>query len=471
MKKYTEFFTGIVFLSILLVCSACTDEYETNNGGMKGGCEGVPFTIRAIVADFEELSHAGKSSTRTSVKDEHLKMEFVDGDSIGVFAIKDGAIMDDIDNAKLVYNRSSGSWNPVGNGTLYWYDGVSYVAYYPYRRNITIDVSKGMDGAIASLTGNEKLQPSKDQSTTEKHIVSDLLIATGVPAIDNSSGIILSLQFQHQFALLVLQPQVYVGCFAPEKAGFVYHMESRVLGTDSVAINVSLNGITPYQIDSLKYCAIVPPQANARVTGNYTTTNGRDDTNIKINYSGSSITLVSGKCYTLKVISPVPGKGSIERKLYPGDFIFQNEIDRRIEVHPGNGMLEEDGKIYDYKNAIGMVITCDPERMTDKKCNEKGWNHAYVMMLDSLKEGNWGPVDLIEVGIDTISIADVKSKHDFSRIKNNMNGYSETLQILANHESDASFVSDCRAFYLVKTYNTAIRYRMGLNAVRGFCQV
>lgn len=37
MKKYTEFFTGIVFLSILLVCSACTDEYETNNGGMKGG--------------------------------------------------------------------------------------------------------------------------------------------------------------------------------------------------------------------------------------------------------------------------------------------------------------------------------------------------------------------------------------------------------------------------------------------------
>lgn len=48
------------------------------------GCEGVPFTIRAIVADFEELSHAGKSSTRTSVKDEHLKMEFVDGDSIGV---------------------------------------------------------------------------------------------------------------------------------------------------------------------------------------------------------------------------------------------------------------------------------------------------------------------------------------------------------------------------------------------------
>ena len=371
MKRYMKFFTGIVFGGILLVCSACTDEYEANNGGMKECCEGVPFTVRAIVADFEELSNAGKSSTRTSVRDEHFKMEFVDGDSIGVFAIKDGAIMDNIDNAKLVYNMSSGSWNPVGNGTLYWYDGVSYVAYYPYRKNITIDLSKGMDGAIASLTGNEKLQPAKDQSTTEKHIASDLLVATGVPAIDNSSGIILNLLFQHQFALLVLQPQVYVGCFAPEKAGFVYHRESRVLGTDSAAINVSLNGITPYQIDSLKYCAIVPPQANARVTGNYMTTDGRDDTNVKINYSGSSISFTSGKCYTLKVISPVPGKGSIERKLYPGDFVFQNEIDKRIEVHPGNGKLEEDGKIYDYENAIGMVITCDPERMTDERCNKK----------------------------------------------------------------------------------------------------
>ena len=45
-------------------------------------------------------------------------MEFVDGDSIGVFAIKGRCYNGYIDNAKLVYNMSSGSWNPVGNGTL-----------------------------------------------------------------------------------------------------------------------------------------------------------------------------------------------------------------------------------------------------------------------------------------------------------------------------------------------------------------
>lgn len=43
-----------------------------------------------------------------------------------------------------------------------------------------------------------------------------------------------------------------------------------------------------------------------------------------------------------------------------------------------------------------------------------------------------------------------------------MNGYSETLQMLANHEGDASFVSDCRAFYLVKTYNNSNKVPDGI---------
>lgn len=234
-------FTGIIFWSILLICSACTDENETNNGKRTDCYNGTPLTVRATATGFENVPGSEKPSTRASVTDEHLKTEFVDGDSIGIFSIKDGTIVDDINNIPLVYNVSNDSWNPVENSkTLYWYDGASYIAYYPYRKNITLDVSKDTDEAIASLTRNEKLQPSKDQSTKEKHTVSDLLIATGVPTTGNSSGIILNLQFKHQFTLLVLQPQAYIGCFAPENAGFVYHKESRILGTDSAAINVNL---------------------------------------------------------------------------------------------------------------------------------------------------------------------------------------------------------------------------------------
>ena len=447
-------FTGIIFWSILLICSACTDENETNNGKRTDCYNGTPLTVRATATGFENVPGSEKPSTRASVTDEHLKTEFVDGDSIGIFSIKDGTIVDDINNIPLVYNVSNDSWNPVENSkTLYWYDGASYIAYYPYRKNITLDVSKDTDEAIASLTRNEKLQPSKDQSTKEKHTVSDLLIATGVPTTGNSSGIILNLQFKHQFTLLVLQPQAYIGCFAPDNAGFVYHKESRILGTDSAAINVNLNGITPYQIDSVKFCAIVPSQKNARITGSYVTADGRNNTNTKINYSGSSITFASGKCYTLKVISPVPGKGSTERKLYPGDFVFQNETEKRIEIHPGDGMLEENGKIYDYQNAIGMVITCDSKKMTDVKCNENGWNHAYVMGFENLGTGRWGGMERIEEGITPMTKDD--------EIEKNMNGYSETEQMLKNYTANVQ--GSYSAFESIRKYRNSNKIPDGLN--------
>mgnify|MGYP000282021428 FL=1 len=37
-----------------------------------------------------------------------------------------------------------------------------------------------------------------------------------------------------------------------------------------------------------------------------------------------------------------------------------------------------------------MVITCDPEKMTDPECNKKGWTHAYVMGLENIGVAKWG---------------------------------------------------------------------------------
>lgn len=449
-------FTVIIFWGILLLCSACSNENETNNGRRTDRNNGVPLTIQAIVTDFENFPDFSKPSTRTSVKDKHLKTEFTVGDSIGLFAVKNGITVDNVENIPLVYNPSNNSWDLTNDKTLYWYDGVSYIAYYPYRENITIDnASKDTDAIITSLTGNEKLQPAKDQSTLEKHTASDLMIATSTPNASTSSQIILNLQFKHLFTLLVVQPQAYVGCFPPENAGFVYHQESRILGTDSAATNVNLNDITPYQIDSLKYCAIVPPRKDAKIFGNYTTINGRNEINteVRVNYTGSSITFASGKSYTLKVISPVPGKGSTERKLYPGDFVFQNTTEQRIEVHPGDGLLEENEKIFDYQNAIGMVITCDPDKMTDSLCNKEGWNHAYVMGLKNLGTGRWGRWERQEEKITSMT-------KDYKDFEMNMNGYSETEQMLKNYEMDVP--DSCRAFTLIKEYRIKEKTPEGL---------
>lgn len=434
---------GIFFWSLLLICSACTDENETKKEDKSDLYDGVPLMIRTQVTEFESSSGSGKSSTRALVKDKHLKTEFADNDCIGIFAIKNNAIVDNVSNTPLVYDATSGSWLPSENGEmLYWYEGVSYIAYYPYKKDITIDASQDTQKIIASLRENVNLQPATDQSTMEKHCDSDLMIAVGTPEVGSSSQIFLNLQFQHQFTLLVVHPQAYVGCYAPKNAGFVYHQESRILGTDSAAVSVNLNGIIAYQMDSMKYCAIVPPQTSAKITGNYITFNDKDKKETKISYSGSTTTFSSGKCYTLKVNSPVPGKGSTERKLYPGDFVFQNVDRNRIEVHPGNGLLEEDGEIWDSENAIGMVITCDPKKMTDEECNKHGWNHAYVMGLANLGPGRWGKKETLEPGMISMTIKD--------SVENNMNGYSETEQMLINCAGDIS--NDYKAFQLINKY-------------------
>ncbi|WP_308755824.1 fimbrillin family protein [uncultured Bacteroides sp.] len=416
-------FTAIIFWSILLVCSACTDDNDTDTGKGTDYPDGMPLTVRATTTGFETPSGSGQPSTRASAADKHLHPEFADNDKIGIFAVKDGAILNDIDNIPLVYKAADNSWNPVEGGkTLYWYSGVNYITYYPYKENIAIDPSLSTDEIVASLTKNDKLQPAKDQSAMKEYAASDLMIATGTPDTSNPSQVVLNLQFKHQFTLLVVHPQTYIGCYAPKDAGFVYHQESRILDTDSLAGSVSLNGVTPYQVDSMRYCAIVLPQENAKISGNYTTTHGVSNEQKKINYSGSSTAFASGKCYTLKVISPIPGKGSTERKLYPGDFVFQNETDKRIEVHPGNSSLDENGKIYDYQNAIGMVITCSPDRMTDSECNAEGWNHAYVMGLENVGVALWGVSNQI--------VEDIPAMTQYDKIEDNMNGFSETRQLL-----------------------------------------
>lgn len=79
---------------------------KTNNGKRTDCYNGTPLTVRATATGFENVPGSEKPSTRASVTDEHLKTEFVDGDSIGIFSIKDGTIVDDINNIPLIYNLS-----------------------------------------------------------------------------------------------------------------------------------------------------------------------------------------------------------------------------------------------------------------------------------------------------------------------------------------------------------------------------
>ena len=132
-----EYLTGISLCAALLLAGGCSNENDmTNSNGNP-----VPLTVRATAGSFEEVPETGKSdapATRTPTEDGNTTT-FATGDAIGIFAIKDGAIVDGISNSKLTYSEgadgAAGSWNPEEGTALYWYEGVSYGLLPLHRRN------------------------------------------------------------------------------------------------------------------------------------------------------------------------------------------------------------------------------------------------------------------------------------------------------------------------------------------------
>lgn len=425
MKSMKEYLTGIGLCAALFIAGGCTNENEiTGNSGGNGNGTPVPLTIRATAGNFGGLPETGKSDaplTRTPTEDGSTT-KFNAGDAIGIFAIKDGKIVDGISNTRLTYSDASGtgSWEPASGTTLYYYEGISYIAYYPYKDGIGIDASQNTDVILASLADNDGLQPVADQSNTggSDYTNSDLMTACGTPENGNTaSEKILTLDFKHQFSLLILVLRASVECIAPADGGFVYRTGAKVPIPNSDASKVTLNGFTPFKVSEGSYRVIVKPTTNAStLNGNYKTKDNRT-----INYEGNSYTagFAAGYCYTLDVDSPLPAVATSERPLAPGDFVFQNESEGRIEIYPGNGLLV-DGKIPDYDNAVGIVVTCDENRMTDDGCNTEGWNHAYVMGLEDVTGGPLGPFAATN-GLESIPRAEAKD---------HMIGYCETNIIL-----------------------------------------
>ncbi len=457
LKQTTFIFILCGILGIPTILGGCTAEDGTDNGTTGSR---VPLSIRATANGFDGLPDAGQPLTRTPVENGNTTT-FSNGDAIGLFAIKDGAIADDISNVKLTFSAdadgTAGSWNPDAGTVLYWYEGVNYVAYYPYKDGITIDATQTTDQIIASLAANSSLQPTTDQSgsdgSTANYTACDLMTASGTPTADGSNPQkqVLTLNFEHQFVLLVLEPQAYMECTAPADGGFVYRSGSKVLGADPNVANATINSVNACRMSDGTYRVLVKPSAGtSQITGSYLTSTD----NKKVSFGGSSIAagFAAGHCYKVEVIRSTPNTtNTVERALAPGDFVFHGTSE--IEVYPGNGLLV-DGKIPDYSNAIGMVITCAPARMTDKDCNDNKWNHAYVMGLENCGGGGWGP------NVDESVLPNIMRNNG---AENNMNGYTETEAMLKAHESD---LSNYDTFSAISTYRTSNAVPEGLSTVR-----
>ena len=132
-------------------------------------------TLRVSVQD------RGFSGSRAAEED--LTTVFTEGDKIGLYAVKDGAIVPGIDNVcyQAVEAPDGIAWVSTGDETLYDVEGITYYAYYPYTENLegSVDLSAtDEDAFFADVVSNWTVL--EDQYDYADYTASDLMTAKGV---------------------------------------------------------------------------------------------------------------------------------------------------------------------------------------------------------------------------------------------------------------------------------------------------
>lgn len=445
-------FIYLVFCALLFAFSGCTNEMEpdiTGNGNLPA--DGTRLTVRATASGFQLPAQDGGDtpSTRTPIM-EGSSTKFQPGDAIGLFCVRHPAsgadyIATDICNLKMTYTEAAdgtGTWEaPTAESAPPVYtDAVTYFAYYPYTDALTTASVNNEQDIRNWLKANKTL--ATDMLTVEALAANDLMTATALPSLAAADRGALVLNFKHEYALLVVKPMVK-GVYMVPSGVTAYSYYTGAQSNDwEIDRNVVQTGGDDYKmkINDRKACEM--SDGTYRILTEATATGSQikcayvtDEDGLKsVSQSGSNISggFKSNTCYTLEVHVNV---AKVKRTVQPGDFVYQHN--NKIEIYPCNGAVDVWEKIPDYQQAVGIVVTTDPARLTDAECNTKGWTHAYVMGLADIS-GNysWANSDIL-----------VASAIGMNDAGNDMNGYKMTETMLAKTP-----LSDYPAFKAIKDY-------------------
>ena len=185
MKQY-KFLSTALFLAAMAAWSGCSNEDESLPA--MSGTEGLVINV------CDKGMENAESSASRAVTDLNYNTTFEVGDCIGLFAVKDNAILSDVNNLKVQLTREG--WQPA---TDLQYDGAlreaTYYAYFPYSENLSIN-SVETDFFASTAAG---WNIGKDQSTRKNFADSDLMTSSGSTIYRGDKG-----EFLIQFNLSLI---------------------------------------------------------------------------------------------------------------------------------------------------------------------------------------------------------------------------------------------------------------------------
>lgn len=316
--------------------------------------------------------------------EEGYKTVFKGGEQIGITALKDGVIYHDMDNVPFTYDAATDTWKPTNNTLpqLYYYPGLTYIAYYPY--DATMSGKKSEQEIIDAFT------PQTDQSTYAAYTASDLM--TREASVTGSDGAY-TLTFDLQHRMAMVEASIYTKYFTTSLTdGYDYF--------SFIDYPVKEINQGKFKIDGTEYssCAMgngafrvlfKPTQTERSVQFNFQLAEGQ-----KIYEYQDPINrqITGGKYYLYSITTPKSTPAI--RQVEPGDFYYNTG-----SILPYDAM--KDGEEIPFKtDCIGIVFYAGagPGDTFDNYSTENLTGpdiHGYVVALKdaypSDTDKKWGP--------------------------------------------------------------------------------
>ena len=405
-----------VILLLAVFVTACNQNEELDNTPMKAGNE---LNVTVTAGDFQ-AADAGTRATETG-----YQTTFVEGDKIGVYVIaKDGKTL----LKNLVLTRDAeGVWG--GNKLYYYKDAASYIAYYPYTENLTMQNINSEEDIVSYFTS--KL--SKEQNSKEAYSACDVLTAP-VDAATLSDGGKVTFNFAHKLSMIEVKVPVREYVTGDDNTAAGYYEYNVPI---SLELTIGEEKYTPYAIDKGVYRCIVAPTATdaaLSVEGLFY------DGDAPVTFSKDGIELASGNYKRLKVNYTYEGYNRIRPITY-GDYYYADG-----NIYPGDLANAPSA------NCIGMIYATVGSGDEDEDFRNK--YHYYVMALDKVTCA-WATDEE-----NVLFPAEGDNTPDFT-VSNaagalaDMQGYVRTRYVVAQKGQEANWNTIYPAFYNAVNFGEA----------------
>ena len=359
MKQY-KFLSAALSLALAFLWSSCSQEEDRS----------VSQHNRQLTISVYDAGLENSDIISRAVTDLDYNTTFEAGDCMGVYAVKNGAILDDFKNIKVEFDGTN--WK---SDVALQYDDdqktISYYAYYPYNQQLNITSVE--DNFFAELIAG--WNPGMDQSSKESYAASDLMTSSATSVQKELSGqYTIRFNMIHQMALVVVaMPQIEYQFTDPELNKMPYVV--KVDGGEAKFYVQSLDGdeMKPYQAEDGSYRIIVKPAVSPGLIGKL----GNKKFEIKTPVSG-------GKYKRFQVDG---GKKIKEHELKVGDYYCADgSLVSATEEAPDNCI----GIVYYVGNAQPSVLYPDKEGIDEQhdalRRNHPNCVHGLVYALTNASD-------------------------------------------------------------------------------------